>query len=119
VAMAGMAFKPNTDDMREAPSLDIVRGLQAAGARVRAYDPAAMDSARAMLPGLEAAADIYSLCDGADCLVFMTEWNQFRKLELRQIRERLKRPVIVDLRNIYEPAPMRAAGFEYHGVGRR
>ena len=118
VAMAGLAFKPNTDDMREAPSVDIVKGLQAAGVRVRAYDPAAMEHAKAMLPGLECAEDIYSLMDGADCLVFMTEWNQFRKLDFAKIKAALRRPVIVDLRNIYDTLTLRAMGFEYYGVGR-
>jgi UDPglucose 6-dehydrogenase len=118
VAIAGLAFKPNTDDMRESPALDIVRALMAAGARVRAYDPAAMEHAKRMLPGLELADDLYALVDGADCLVFLTEWNQFRKADLAGIKARLKRPLIVDLRNIYEPQQMTDAGFEYHCVGR-
>jgi len=119
VAIAGLAFKPNTDDMREAPSIDIIQGLIDAGVRVRAYDPAAMESAQSMMPAIELAKDVYSLVEGADCLVFLTEWNSFRKLNLGDIKARLKRPVIVDLRNIYEPTQMREAGFEYTAVGRR
>jgi UDPglucose 6-dehydrogenase len=119
IAVAGLAFKPNTDDMRDAPSVDILKGLLALGAKVRAYDPAAMENARSVVPGIEMAGDVYSLADGADCLVFMTEWNSFRKLNLRDLKSRLKRPLIVDLRNIYEADQMREIGFEYYAVGRR
>lgn len=118
IGMLGLSFKPETDDMREAPSLDIVRSLTAAGAQVRAYDPVAMRSAARLLPELKLCENAYETCQGADALVIMTEWNQFRMLDLTRVRELMARPLVVDLRNVYEPEPMRAAGFEYVSVGR-
>jgi UDPglucose 6-dehydrogenase len=118
VAVLGLTFKPNTDDMRDSPSLDILPALQAAGARVVAYDPEGMHEARQMLPGVELAKDAYAAMDGADCLVIVTEWNQFRSLQLDRVKKLLKSPVVVDLRNVYSPADMKAAGFVYHSVGR-
>ena len=118
VSVLGLTFKPNTDDMRDSPSLDILPALQAAGARVVAYDPEGMHEAKHMLPGVELASDAYGAMDGADCLVIVTEWNQFRSLQLDRVKKLLKSPVVVDLRNVYSPADMKAAGFVYHSVGR-
>jgi UDPglucose 6-dehydrogenase len=119
VAVLGLAFKPGTDDMREAPSVDIIRRLLESGATVRAYDPIAMDAARSYLPGIEYAEDEYAAVTGADALVFMTEWNQFRALNMERVRELMRTPNIADLRNIYDPDAMIELGFEYVGVGRQ
>ncbi len=118
VAVLGLSFKPETDDMREAPALDIVGALEAGGARVQAYDPEAMEAAKVLLPNVEMCRDAYAASKGADALVFVTEWNQFRMLDLVRLRELLKQPVVVDLRNIYELAPMQEAGLTYFSVGR-
>jgi UDPglucose 6-dehydrogenase len=118
VGLLGLAFKPNTDDLREAPSLDIARVLLAAGAHVRAYDPAAVAGARALLPEIEYSADAYTVADGADALVLVTEWNEFRFLDLARIKESMRKPVMVDGRNIYDPSTMRSLGFIYRGIGR-
>ncbi|MDT7542705.1 MAG: UDPglucose 6-dehydrogenase [Acidobacteriota bacterium] len=118
IAVLGLAFKPETDDMREAPSVEIIKALIERGARVRAYDPVAMDAARALLPQVEYAADEYAAVEGADLLVFITEWNQFRALDLARVRALMRQPKIADLRNIYEPQDVRRLGFEYVGVGR-
>ncbi|MFL6230814.1 MAG: UDP-glucose dehydrogenase family protein [Pyrinomonadaceae bacterium] len=118
VAVLGLSFKPETDDMREAPSLDIVRSLAARGAHVRAYDPIALEAARPLLPEIEYAEDEYAAVEGADLLVFITEWNQFRALNMERVRGLMRTPRIADLRNIYEPEDMRRLGFEYVGVGR-
>ncbi len=118
IAMLGLSFKPETDDMREAPSLDIARTLHTRGAIVRAYDPAAMGNAARELPALVLCKNEYETCENADALVLMTEWNQFRMLDLARIRSLLREPVVVDLRNVYEPEAMRRAGFRYEGVGR-
>lgn len=119
VAMLGLAFKPETDDMREAPSVDIIRGLMERGAEsVRAYDPVAMPEAKKILPEIDYLEDEYEAVTGADVLVFMTEWNQFRALDMQRIRQLMRTSKIVDLRNIYEPDTMRELGFDYVGVGR-
>ncbi|MDT7603926.1 MAG: UDPglucose 6-dehydrogenase, partial [Acidobacteriota bacterium] len=118
VAVLGLSFKPETDDMREAPSVDIVRALVGRGARVRAYDPIATEAARTLLPGIDYAADEYAAVEGADLLVFVTEWNQFRALNMERVRSLMRTPRIADLRNIYKPEDMRRLGFEYVGVGR-
>jgi UDPglucose 6-dehydrogenase len=118
IAVLGLAFKPETDDMRDAPSVDIIRGLLERGAIVSAYDPAAREEARKVLPAIEYADDEYEAAAGSDVLVFMTEWNQFRALDMERIRGLMNVPRIADLRNIYEPADMREIGFQYVGVGR-
>ena len=118
VAVLGLAFKPETNDMREAPAIDIIKGLLERGAHVRAYDPVAMSEASEVLPQVVYLADEYEAVTDADALVFVTEWNQFRALDMRRIRDLMKSPRIADLRNIYEPADMRELGFEYIGVGR-
>ncbi len=118
VGLLGLAFKPNTDDLREAPSLDIAKVLLAAGALVRAYDPAAMHRARLQLPELEYSSDAYALAGGADALVVVTEWNEFRHLDLARLKASMRKPVIIDGRNIYDPSTMRNLGFTYRGIGR-
>ncbi|HKW06926.1 MAG TPA: UDP-glucose/GDP-mannose dehydrogenase family protein [Candidatus Dormibacteraeota bacterium] len=118
IGLLGLAFKPNTDDMREAPSVDIAKVLLAAGATVRAYDPAAVERARRLVPDVEYLGDAYEVADGADALVLVTEWNEFRQLDLRRIKRLMRRPVIVDGRNIYDPAVMKELGFTYRGIGR-
>ena len=118
IAVLGLTFKPNTDDMREAPSLDIVPTLQEAGAKIRAFDPEGMEEAKELLAGITWCADSYEAIDGADALVIITEWNEFRALDLERVKSLMRQPVIVDLRNIYEPDRMRQAGFDYVSVGR-
>jgi UDPglucose 6-dehydrogenase len=118
VGLLGLAFKPNTDDLREAPSLDIARVLLAAGAHVRGYDPAAMERMQAIVPDMEYTKDPYELAAGADALIVITEWNEFRHLDMVRIKTSMRRPVVIDGRNIYVPAEMRAIGFTYRGIGR-
>ena len=118
IAVLGLAFKPETDDMREAPAVGIIRGLVNDGATIRAYDPVARAEAMKILPELTYAEDEYAAVDGADALVFVTEWNQFRALDMNRIRDLMKTPRIADLRNICDPEDMRELGFEYVGVGR-
>ncbi len=118
IGVLGLSFKPETDDMRDAPSLDIIRGLEKRGARIRAYDPQAMREALKILPDLTTCENAYEACSGADALVLITEWNQFRMLDLARVKSLLRQPVIVDLRNIYEPGLMHEAGFRYFCVGR-
>lgn len=117
IAILGLAFKPNTDDMREAPSLAIVTALLDAGAEIIAFDPEAMASAKALMPEIAYAPDAYSCLDGADALVIVTEWNAFRALDLGRVKTALRHPVVVDLRNIYRSAEMRERGFTYVNVG--
>jgi UDPglucose 6-dehydrogenase len=118
IAVLGVTFKPNTDDMRDAPSLVIVPALQAAGASLRAYDPAGMAEAGKLLADVTWCEDAYSATEGADALVLMTEWNEFRALDLVRVRDALKVPVLVDLRNVYDPLEMCDLGFRYSCVGR-
>ena len=118
VAILGVTFKPNTDDMRDAPSLDIIPALQDAGATVRAFDPEGMEEAKEMLPGVQWCEDSYETMGGADVLVIITEWNAFRGLDMERVKDLLNSNVLVDLRNIYEPEEMRQAGFDYHCIGR-
>ena len=118
IAMLGLAFKPNTDDMREAPSLEIIAALQAAGATIKAHDPESMAQARPLLKNVTFCDDPYTCIEGADALVIVTEWGQFRALDLIRVKELLKTPTIVDLRNIYRPDDMKRRGFRYHSVGR-
>ena len=118
IGLLGLAFKPNTDDLREAPSLDIAKVLLAAGALVRAYDPAAMEGSRRILPDIEYMNDAYQTAAGADAVVVVTEWNEFRYLDLGRVKQSMRRPVVIDGRNIYDPAAMRDLGFTYRGIGR-
>jgi UDPglucose 6-dehydrogenase len=118
VGLLGLSFKPNTNDLRDAPALPIAQRLLAEGAKVRIYDPAAMEEATRILPDLIACQDAYDAAQGADALVLMTEWNQFRNLDLEKLKAVLQRPVFIDLRNVYEPGKMAAMGFRYISVGR-
>ncbi|HMJ07898.1 MAG TPA: UDP-glucose/GDP-mannose dehydrogenase family protein [Pyrinomonadaceae bacterium] len=118
IGVLGLSFKPETDDMRESPAIDIVHAIIKRGGKVKAYDPVAMDEARHFIQGIEYATDEYDAIDGADALLIVTEWNQFRALDMDKVKSLLKQPKVIDLRNIYEPADMRALGFEYVGVGR-
>jgi UDPglucose 6-dehydrogenase len=118
VGVLGLTFKPNTDDMRDAPSLAIIPALQDRGARVQAFDPEGMDEARRLLDNVAFKDDPYAVAEGADALVIITEWDQFRALDLDRIKLVMNRPVLIDLRNIYKPADMRARGFRYTSVGR-
>ena len=118
IAVLGLAFKPETDDMRDAPAVGLIRSLLEDGAKVTAYDPAAKTEAIKLLPDIAYADDEYAAVRGADALVFVTEWNQFRALDLIRIRDLMNTPKVADLRNIYEPEDMREIGFEYVGVGR-
>jgi UDPglucose 6-dehydrogenase len=118
VAVLGLTFKPNTDDMRDAPSISVIAALQDAGAHVRAYDPEGMEQAKHVLDGVEYAADAYACARGADALVILTEWDAFRALDLTRLKAALNAPVVVDLRNIYRPDDMAKRGFTYLSVGR-
>ena len=118
IGMLGLSFKPETDDMRESPAIDIVRELIARGASICAFDPVAMEESKHYIKGIEYAPDEYDALRDADALVIVTEWNQFRSLDLERVKSLLKSPKIADLRNIYEPEDMRELGFEYVGVGR-
>ncbi len=119
IGVLGLSFKPNTNDLRDAPSLEILGRLIQEGASIQAYDPAAMEEASKLLPGIRLCESAYEVAQGADVLVLMTEWNQFRNLDLDQIKSGLRSPVFVDLRNVYEPERMASLGFEYTSVGRR
>jgi len=120
VAVLGLAFKPETDDMREAPSLPLVRGLLAAGAEVAAFDPVAMESAKTLLPeGVIFAADAAAALNGADALVLVTEWNEFRSLGPARLAQLMRQKIVVDLRNVFDQEAMRGAGFAYYGIGRK
>jgi UDPglucose 6-dehydrogenase len=118
IGLLGLSFKPNTDDMRDAPSITIAQCLQAEGALVRAYDPVAMEIACPQLPGVEMRSDPYSLAEGCDALVVLTEWNEFKQLDKARVRGLMRQPILFDGRNIYEPAEMVTLGFIYRGVGR-
>ena len=118
VGVLGLSFKPETDDVRDAPAADIVESLLAQGAQVRAYDPAAMKEMGERYPAMTLCKDAYEVCDGADALVIVTEWNEFRALDLGRVKELLSEPILIDLRNIYDPETMQAAGFHYLSVGR-
>jgi UDPglucose 6-dehydrogenase len=118
VGILGLSFKPNTDDLRDAPALEVIELLLHEGARVRAYDPAALEAARRMLPGIELSPDAYACATGADALILATEWNEFKQLDLDRIRHAMRTPVLVDGRNLYDPEQMRSLGFVYRGIGR-
>jgi UDPglucose 6-dehydrogenase len=118
VGVLGVTFKPDTDDMRDAPSLDIIPILQKAGAKIQAYDPAGMHEAKPLLPGVDWKDGAYDVAAGADVLVIITEWNEFRALQLDRLAEIMKRPAIVDLRNVYNASEAVKAGFAYSSIGR-
>jgi UDPglucose 6-dehydrogenase len=118
VAVLGLTFKPNTDDMRDAPSLAVVQSLQDAGVTVRAFDPEGMEAAKAMMPGVTFCKDAYEAATGADAVTIVTEWDTFRALDLRRLASVMTAPVMVDLRNVYRPDDVRKLGFAYSSVGR-
>jgi len=114
----GLAFKPNTDDLRESPAVEIIHLLQSEGARVRAFDPAANSAARALVPGVELCSDAYAVAEEADALILMTSWSEFRRLDMERVRQSMRYPLLVDGRNLYDPQEMVAKGFFYQPVGR-
>src|SRR3989338_1940714 len=118
IAVLGLAFKPNTDDMRYAPAIDVIEYLQGEGAVIRAFDPQAMKEAAHLLPKVTLCKDVYEAARGADCLAILTEWNEFKELDFKRLKKLLRQPLIVDGRNLYDPRHMRALGFRYIGVGR-
>ena len=118
LGILGVTFKPNTDDMREAPSLDIIPALQEKGAKIKAFDPEGMKNAQKLLTDITWCDQAYQAIENTDALVILTEWNEFKSLDLEEIKKRMKSPVIIDLRNIFDPEKVRAAGFEYKSVGR-
>jgi len=118
IGVLGLAFKPNTDDLREAPSLEIIHLLQSEGASVKAYDPVAAEGAQRANPELVLCQGPYEVAEGADCLILVTEWNEFKHLDMRRIKESMANPLLIDGRNIWDPAEMGALGFTYLGVGR-
>jgi len=118
LGILGLAFKPNTNDLRESPAIGIVKALLQSGASIRAYDPAAMEEAKKVLHGVIFCQDAYDTAKGCDGLILATEWNQLRNLDLERMKEALKQPVFIDLRNVYEPTKMAELGFRYAGVGR-
>jgi UDPglucose 6-dehydrogenase len=118
VALLGLTFKPNTDDMRDAPSIAIIQALQDAGAKVRAYDPEGVEQAKAVLSNVDYAANPYDCVTGADAICLVTEWNEFRALDLDRVKQLVRAPVLVDLRNVYRPEEARRRGFTYVSVGR-
>jgi len=118
IGVLGLAFKPNTDDMRLAPSLEVIRPLQKEGAKIRAYDPKSMEKAREVLPGVEFCDGPYAVASGADALLICTEWDEFRQLDLEKLRTVMNQPIVVDGRNLYEPQKMAELGFVYRSIGR-
>jgi UDPglucose 6-dehydrogenase len=117
IAVLGLTFKPNTDDMRDAPAINIIDALQRAGATVRAFDPVGMEQAKAVLRDVTYCADAYDCAHGADALVLITEWDAFRALDLPRLKQRMKAPVVVDLRNVYRAEEMARHGFDYVRIG--
>ncbi|MBA7542794.1 UDP-glucose 6-dehydrogenase [subsurface metagenome] len=118
IAVLGLAFKQNTDDVRKSPAVDIINLLLKEGAHIRCFDPLAMDNSRKILSNLTYCQDEYDTAQNSHALVILTEWNQFRNIDLSKIKELLKTPVLIDLRNLYEPEKVKSLGFTYEGVGR-
>ncbi len=118
IGVLGLSFKPGTDDLRFAPSIDIISKLQSSGAKIRAFDPQAMQGARKVLKDIKFCRNVYEAARGSDCLVILTEWNEFKEIDFKRIKKLLKQPVIIDGRNIYDPEKMRKMGFRYVGIGR-
>lgn len=117
IAVLGLSFKPETDDMREAPAVAIIPALQESGAAIQAYDPHAMSEAKKLLPQASLVGNAYDACRDADAVVLVTEWNEFRSLDLQRLHRLMRQPVFVDLRSIYDADVVRQAGFRYYGVG--
>ncbi len=118
IGVLGLSFKPSTDDIRNAPSLDIIKALEAEGANIKVYDPQAMKKARGLLPNAKFCKDPYQACKGSDCLLIVTEWDEFKELDFTKVKKLLKRPLIIDGRNIYDPKKLKKLGFVYIGIGR-
>ncbi|HEV7570295.1 MAG TPA: nucleotide sugar dehydrogenase, partial [Thermoanaerobaculia bacterium] len=118
IGILGLAFKPDTDDMRDSPAIPVIKGLQALGARIQAYDPQSMENSRAMFDNVGYCEDAYGTAEGADAIVLATEWNAFRALNFERIKKAMKVPNLIDLRNVYDPLRMKALGFYYSSVGR-
>ncbi len=118
IGVLGLSFKPDTDDMRFAPSIDIIAMLQAQGARIKAFDPHAMKKAKESLKDIEYCKDSYSVCRGSDCLLILTEWDEFKEIDLAKVKKLLKQPIVIDGRNVYDPGRMKELGFQYHSIGR-
>ena len=118
IGLLGLAFKANTDDIRYAPALSLIRQLQAAGAHVRAYDPRAMEKTRELIPDVRYGPGPYEVAEHADALMIVTDWNEFRELDWEQVRDRMNRPLLLDGRNLLDPVRMKALGFEYYSLGR-
>ncbi|HEV7664702.1 MAG TPA: UDP-glucose/GDP-mannose dehydrogenase family protein [Chloroflexota bacterium] len=118
IGVLGLAFKPNTDDLREAPAIEIIHLLMSEGAKIKAYDPAANKAAEAVLPGVELCSDAYAVAEGADAVILLTQWSEFRRLDLDRVRKSMHYPLLVDGRNLYDPAEMVAKGFFYQPIGR-
>lgn len=119
IGILGLSFKPNTDDIRYAPSLDIIKSLKGHGVKIKAFDPKAMDRAKRELPGVQFCKSPYGVARNSDCLVVVTEWNEFKELDFKKIKKLLKQPLIIDGRNIYDPGKMKKLGFRYVGIGRK
>jgi UDPglucose 6-dehydrogenase len=118
IGLLGLAFKPNTDDMRYAASIVLAEGLSSRGATIRAFDPVAMDNARELMPFIEYVEDTYAVAEGADALVIVTEWNEFRQLDFDRLKKLMHSAVVIDCRNVYDPEDAEKHGFTYVGVGR-
>lgn len=118
IGILGLSFKPNTDDLRNAPSIDIIRALQAEGAKIKVYDPSASLKAKEILKNVRFCRDSYEVASGSDCLLIVTEWDEFKELDFGRVKKLLKRPLVIDARNIYEPEGMKKLGFSYIGIGR-
>jgi UDPglucose 6-dehydrogenase len=118
IGVLGLSFKPNTDDVRSSASLEIINALQSQGAKIRIYDPRAIDKAKGLLGNAKVCQDPYTVCSGADCLLVVTEWDEFREIDFKKVKKLLKRPLIIDGRNIYDPQSLKELGFSYIGIGR-
>jgi len=119
IGILGLSFKQNSDDIRESSSIDIIKILLREGAKIKCFDPLAMENAKKILPDIIYCDNEYEVAEGSDCLVIVTEWNQFRNLDLLRIKKLLKTPILLDLRNLYEPENVKKLGFIYEGVGRK
>jgi UDPglucose 6-dehydrogenase len=118
MGILGLAFKPNTDDMRDAPSIEIIHMLQHEGAQIKAYDPQAMETAKRILTNVEYCKNPYAVAEDADALILVTEWNEFKQLDMMRIKETMRQPILLDGRNIYDPKKMKETGFIHRGMGR-
>jgi len=118
IGVLGLAFKPNTDDMRDAPSIEIIHMLQHEGAQIKTYDPQAVETARRLLADVEYCDNPYAVARDADALILMTEWNEFKQLDMMRIKETMRQPILLDGRNIYDPKRMKETGFTFRGMGR-